>query len=785
MGKSQTEEKRFKEAYAKELAKALLENEQLEKNALKTPNTSLYTAKEIEQAYLALCYDDPQLKNDGLCRELASVLLGTFPDCQLPSGQFKSRKLGLSLGLSDRFVNGVLQTTNDTREHAKTSKSDDYQQDYLTPYDGEQFMESTSASKGYGELAVSSFLLGPLYCCRALRQDKHNDTGGATNTHTHTQIQAQIQQFLGSYNGRKSLESDSAFGKGRDDAATESFLQSMAQMTLPEGTVLDQGDIEEREKLSDQEIAPVQGNDNGAMKETFATEEDPDDFDYGDDRYVGTRPAQVHDVQAILDSFNAKKLSQSRFLTAKETIYRLESLLSELSYRRITLGCKTWNNWKLSKHLSSLTLEILQCLGDTKLNSLGMKFNNPLMALRDRAMDGLYGHDALESYLDLIRVLLKSDSVQVGEYAASNSMEDKELSPARSIGLSNLASACSSPDLIGNAKKKHTAKIRMMIMECLDELVDCVEFVRPKKSDTVQKDQPLPTWVRVSIALSQVMDFVTGVKSRSDCCGTDESSRNSLSTSDAQHILQSGLFREIILLFGYTTDSDVENCVKPATSTAKAVVREQLLRLILVLSSKSQILGKYAARVPELTNILYSNAFRQASILDAICWYSLLGTIVSANKGPQLRMKGTVSISGSELKMKCRTDFLKLCEMVTDTIKTATDNNSIVYDFLRLSNCFHQLPFLTDCWKEAVTSGGENQTVKTAISNVMKALPAFSARIELRADKELNDKKKESRRGVDSGTTSAIRKSCKLLLLSLEHEGTDNLSSARLSTKTD
>jgi len=778
MPKSQSKDKRFKEAYAKELAKALQANEQLEQNMLTTrPNTNAYTDKEIEDAYLALCYDDPQLNNDELCRELASVLLGAFPEYQLQSGKSESQKLSLSLGLSDRFVNGVLQTTNNSKEQTTTSKPDDSQADIFTPYNGEQFIESTSASIGYAELAVASFLLGPLYCCRALRKDKNNDAGGSTD--------AQIQRFLGSYNGRQSLDTVSAFGKGKDDAATESFLQTMAEITPPENTNLDQGDSsEEKKELSKQDIIPVQGNINIPIKEIFATEEDPDDFDYGDDRYVGSHPAQVHDVQGILDSFNAKKLSQSRFLTADERMHRLESLLSELSYRRITVGRKAWNNWKLSKHLSSLTLETLQCLGDAKLDSLGLKFNNPLMALRDRAMDGLYGHDALETYLELIRVLLKSDSAQVGEYAAKNTMKDKGLSPSRSIGLSSLASVCSSPDVMGNTKLKHAVKIRETIMECLDEFVDCIEFVRPKKSDNLQNDPSLPTWVRVSMALSQVMDFVTGVKSRSDCCGTDESFKDSLSTSDAQQILQSGLFREIILLFGYTEGSEVENCLKPRTATATVVVREQLSRLILVLSSKSQILGKYAARVPELTNILYSDSFRQASIVDAICWYSLLGTIVSTNKGPQLRMKGVVTISGSELKTKCRTDFLHFCETVIDAIKNDTASNSIVSDFLRLSSCFQQLPYLTDCWKETVSSGAGRQAIKTAISNIMKALPAFSVRNEVDGDKE--EKKKVSRSGVDFGTIAAVRKSCKSLLLSLDiEEGSANLPSTRLSSKTD
>jgi hypothetical protein len=770
MPELQLEDKR---SFSKELAEALLENEQREKDALSSPNVNVYDDNEIEHAYLDLCYDEPRLDNDALCRELASALLGVFPDCTLPSGEIKSKTP--ILGLSDRFVNGVLQTTTVAREQPKIIKSNSSQPDYTTPYSGEQFTSSTLASKGYAELAVSSFLLGPLYCCRALKADLKDEAIGETHI--------TIQKFLGSYNGRSSVDHDAgaAFGKGRDDA-TESFLRSMAEMTLPEDTVLDQSDTNEEKKEScKQEIIPVEDNSHDPMREIFAAEEDPDDFEYGDDRYDDHSPAKAHDAafQAILDSFDVHKLCQLKLLTTEEIVFRLESLLSELSYRRITLGCKVWKDWKISENLSSLTLEILQCLGDSNLDHLGMKFNNPLMALRDRAMDSMHGHDALESYLGLIRVLLKSDSSQVGECAAKNTMDDRGLSPARAIGLSSLAGVCSCPDLLGNAKKKQIAKIKEMIMECIDELVDCVEFVRPKKNDENQTHSALPTWVRVSIALSGIMDFLTGVKSRTDCSRTDECSGNVLSTSDAQSILQSGLFREIILLFTHTDESEENNSSKQATTTAKAVVREQTLRMILVLSSKSQILGKYAARVPELTNILYSDTFRHGSIVDVISWYALLGGIMSSNKGPQLRMKGVLILSGSELKVRCRTDFLQLCEMAVDTIKTGITNDSSLQDLLRLSNSFQLIPYLAECWKEAVAS----QAVKNAILNVMKNLPAFRARNEPGADEVLDDKKKESR--IDSSTIAAVRKSCKSLVLLLEDEGNKNLQSARLSSKTD
>jgi len=775
MTKFQPEDKR---SFSKELAKALLENEQREKDALSSPNVNVYNDNEIEDAYLALCYDEPRLENDALCRELASALLGVFPDCALPSGKTKSKTP--ILGLSDRFVNGVLQITTVAREQPKIIKSDSSQPDYSTPYNGEQFTSSTLASKGYAELAVSSFLLGPLYCCRSLKTDQKDEAIGAKHR--------PIQKFLGSYNGRSSVDHDAgaAFGKGRDDA-TESFLRSMAEMTLPEDVVLDQSDTnEEKKESSKQEIIPVEDNSNDPMREIFAADEDPDDFDYGDDRYDDHSPAKVHDAafQAILDSFDVHKLCQCKLLTAEEIVFRLESLLSELSYRRITLGCKAWKDWKVSEHLSSLTLEILQCLGYSNLDHLGMKFNNPLMALRDRAMDSMHGHDALESYLGLIRVLLKSDSSQVGKCAAKNTVDDKGLSPARAIGLSSLAGLCSCPDLMGNTKKKHIAKIREMIMECLYELVDCVEFVRPKKNDAIHTQPALPTWVRVSIALSRVIDFLTGVKSRTDCSRTDEFPGNYLSTSDAQNILQSGLFREIILLFTFTEETEEDNSSKQATTTAKAVVREQTLRMILVLSSKSQILGKYAARVPELTNILYSDTFRQGGIVDVISWYALLGGIASSNKGPQLRMKGVLILSGSELKVRCRTDFLQLCEMAVDTIKKGIANDSSLQDFLRLSNSFQLIPYLAECWKEAVASQGGSEAVKNGISNVMKNLPAFRARNEPGTDEVLDDnKKKESR--IDSGTIAAVRKSCKSLVLLLEHEGNKNLQSARLSSKTD
>ncbi|GFH48908.1 hypothetical protein CTEN210_05384 [Chaetoceros tenuissimus] len=770
MSSDKSSEKRFKEAYAKQLAEALLKKEKQEKEALHNPN-SRYTPDEIEASYLALCYDDPMLKEDGICRDISACLLGNFPNCNVPNAKPK-----LQLGLSDRFINGVLHTTANIKDNVVNTKPDSSanQVDKMNEegelpkeYHDEHLVSMNSASKGYAELAFSCFVLGPLYACKTLRENK-----GVLKCKN-------VQKFLGTYKGiSQQSEVGSTFGQDKQ-VTTDLFLRSMADMNMSHDDIANAED-EKKEALDKHSTAQNNASDDDdSMKEIFAEESDPDDFDYGDDRYSNGAAQNVQSALDIIDSFDVKKLSQHSMLTLDEMKTKIESLLSNLSYHRITMGCKSWNDWNASIYLSELTIELLKCLGNEDLDSLGMKFHQSLTALRMRSIDGTFGHDSLDRYLDLIQILLKSKSQDVGEYASMNNKEGHALSPSRLVGLSSLAALCSCQDILGLTKKKYREKVRGTIRSCMDELVDCIDFVRPKKKSIKQIDQEeySPSWLRVTMGVTQILEFYVGVKSSSDCGVQGETV---LTPTDYQNILQSGLYRDLILLYSLTNDFNRDGKIQNADVSAQSIVREQLLRLILVLSSQSKILGKYGSRVPELTNIIYSDKFREDNVSDSICWYILLVNVLSESGVPMLRMKKAVTLSCDEMKRLSKTQFLSLCAQTKDALKGNNTQMSATYDFVRITNLVNEIPLFAEYWKSIMFTDNE---VKVAVKEVMTNIPTNTV-AESKSGSN-NDDKEKNERGLDPKIIASLRKGCKSLLLMSENQGSSMNQFTRVSSKTD
>ena len=330
-------------------------------------------------------------------------------------------------------------------------------------------------------------------------------------------------------------------------------------------------------------------------------------------------------------------------------------------------------------------------------------------------------------------------------------------------------------------------------MECLDALVDSVEFVRPKKKEiNALTFSSLPVWVRPAIALSQIGIIITGVKSGSDFSAVEDSAlATPISNSEAQSILQSGFFREIILLYAQTLSQDDISDSQESENAAN-VARRLILRLLLVLSAQSHILAKYVSRVPELTNILYSESFRAQNTIDTILWYSLLSKMKTSGKG-QLIMKGAVSMSSKDLKEKCASIFLKLCERCTHALTDDTNNVRVLFDFICLSNCLCQIPFIADCWIEVISGMGVEKEAKDALKMVMKSLSKLKSPVipddheKSGKDDKKDGKPRASYEGIDINMKASLRKGCKSLLLDLESMG-DSKSpriSTRISSKTD
>ena len=179
------------------------------------------------------------------------------------------------------------------------------------------------------------------------------------------------------------------------------------------------------------------------------------------------------------------------------------------------------------------------------LSSLYMK---PLMVLRDRAIDErLYSHynrttsttknSMLGDYTNLLHILLQSNQTIVGSFASQNIIlndidtknnggggggyNDCNLSPSRSIGLSSFAALCTSMmDMFQSSSSSSSSStcmssltkqnlyrnVRVALLENVDELIDCIEFMRPKvkktgtfsttSTSTSTSSTTIPTWVQ-------------------------------------------------------------------------------------------------------------------------------------------------------------------------------------------------------------------------------------------------------------------------------------------------
>lgn len=190
----------------------------------------------------------------------------------------------------------------------------------------------------------------------------------------------------------------------------------------------------------------------------------------------------------------------------------------------------------------------------------------------------------------------------------------------------------------------------------------------------------------------------------------------------------------------------------PVMVTARDVVREQLLRVIVVMSAQSlSILGNYAARVPELTVVLYEDGFLDANVVDATLWFALLSSVSTTSSSSTIRSRNglnmktkmvSMTLTKGELNNRCVRGTLDLCERcvralpattnplaeeecatTTATTTTTTHYSADVLDFIRFTNCCANIPILSEAWMSSISSSMHDlEKVRESIAHVMKSL---------------------------------------------------------------
>jgi hypothetical protein len=410
-------------------------------------------------------------------------------------------------------------------------------------------------------------------------------------------------------------------------------------------------------------------HDDDSMAEVFAEDSDPDDYEYDScsNPYSGLSDVEQtivdHDDNINDLMFNPLKLSET--IEANRTVEgarrSIHYLLSNLSYSTLALGSissRTWSELGMSETLADLSLILLldtvnwsrSDTGNSLLHSVhhdtSALWNRPLYILRDRALDKKHGHDALPSYLQLLLAFLShKETKSLLSSSVDKPLTDNCLPPVMSVGISSLAALCSSNEMISVSSGLMLTtsawsvcpreEVKKTIMSSLYYLAKIVECVTPRKSKFIKNGDANHTrddmaqensqWMRVIICIIQIIEYLTNLQARFDFQPLFEGGGNrqpTLSLSEAKAVSDSGLFREMLLLYTSTrTEKETMNTEQPI---ATDVVRMQLLRTIFMLSIHSlDVLGQFAVRIPDFVNEIHSSEFMSNNLVDGILWASL------------------------------------------------------------------------------------------------------------------------------------------------------------------
>ena len=546
-----------------------------------------------------------------------------------------------------------------------------------------------------------------------------------------------------------------------------------------------------------QRIPPSDGPaaDTNSLEEIFAEESDPDDFEYESNHDPAAELAAA--VLYIEESFDPHHLSQRNTqMNWDGARDRLTALVDELAYNRLLhLSKSRWKALDASETLIELTRTLLDAdiandpgssssrptviktetllrrpthlPPSASLSALTAQWSKPLAALRDRALDETYCHDVLEAYIDFVKSLLNAPASRPC-CVASNS----KANPCKVVGLASLSSLCGYDGVLRTKSGLARHKVRESVIDSVDGIIDIVEGIRqpictpsPIHTGNESPGRDLPSayiadddakdsnatkkvdakddveWIRGVVGLLPVLQFLTNTQ-LSDYDRLDWSDASAtLSQQEAQSLLNTGLFRELILLQAAAASDQKDGAV--------AATRNRLLRAVFVLSAQSvSVLGKYATRVPELASKIHSTDFMETNLVDATLWAALSSSLQSPTQS-NLRLRGVGALpSIDKLNGDCLRGFTTLCERVDDALKSMISNakdrkgdnaedsghreiEDAPYQFVEFTNCIANLPAVSGSWVNATSSidGGTEKALERleAVRKTLALIPIKKA----------------------------------------------------------
>jgi hypothetical protein len=820
------DEKHFLRMYSKALAEALRtkeEEEAAEREELKLQqsnrNKSSSTASDdskIQSAYRELCHDDPIVTGgDRVCRQLAEVLTPNYKSTATRSTKTDNdnRKLALSSLLVEGLLQAVARAGSKATSSTKQSNNaeDNSQPNQQQPLEESMIGSSSiTSSEGYAQLAFAIFLEGPYRC---IQQDNLDVT---------SQFLGSFQPPPKS-NSAASHEGLSAEEKSRlVEEATAKIVNGIEKMSMEEENRNEatKHDRDDDASSSSSEFFlhnrnnnnQAHGDDNGSMEEIWAEDSDPDDYEYESSYNPYNAESNTNNSEEYDDIdgdyFNPTQLSKQHpsnqtWEGARKSIYYLLSSFSYGNMALNTLSSRVWSDLGMSESMADLAFTLL--LANTNnshdktsllwqdkqsteedRNDITTLWDRPLFALRDRAMDNNRGHDALPLYLQLLCAFLSHSEEDVMSILSSPSKDTNntnDLPPLTAVGLSSFATLCSSKEMTCSSSSKLCGtsiesicprdEVKNAIFNSIDTLARIIECVRPKKSvfgggniGAASEDNSTTAWVRTAVCMIPMVEYLLNIKARFDFQTVFEgggSRSTALSNSDANALLDSGLFRELLSLYTCTqNETDASN-----------VVRLQLLRTIFALSVQSpEVLGRYAIRVPDLVKEVHASNFMDGNLVDGILWTALGSSLLeSKSEAPKPRLKlrtnaklNLPSADTSTLTERCNIGFEKLCkscnsalisykEIVDKEDQSEDDENETrqlketLGSIVKFSNYLSNCPYGIKIWLDSLNySEDAHQKAKAAIAGLrstLARLPSYTVEAEDEAGIRGSDHKKD------------------------------------------
>jgi hypothetical protein len=631
--------------------------------------------------------------------------------------------------LSERLVEGVRQATCRTVTNGPTGASTKEEEE--EDNDGELVWRTrgVATAAGYATLAFTCFVKIPLHCCQSSEM-------------------AVLKDRLGSYRGPKRRQKDNAGSDSRE--AERSFDDERVNEVAQGLSAMGQHD-------SDDSSNDKKSDELSLEEEVWAAESDPSDFEY-ESSYD---PQQAFkELEQWTEAFDPVALSKPPPSTDWDNLRQgVANLLSELSYSKLApLSKQQWNSLRVSNLLSQLTLTLLiqpenasAALLDDELQQLGIQ---PLFVMRDRVASH---SGALGEYLTLVQTLVAVD--------AAAPIPSTSLAPATVVGLGALSALChvSHHGINSDAPQR----MRQCVLETSEDLAHVMEKLRSDSST-----------IHVMWTLLSLLDRLTNV--RPD--GTLWES-SSLTNEDAQLLLQSGMFRELILLI-----------------KEESAARTQLLRSLQIMCVQSpSLLGKYAWRVPDLAKIVQTNEFAQEHVVDGLVW-NLLGTSL-AGGAVRLGLKNMPVVTVDLCRARSMNSFERLCQdaektmNVVQLLRTGNDAEDDgwkepIQELSRFSNYLVSCPSLAVLWRNAASMDDVTmKRVNSAVGSLRNVLSSLARIPESPVGKMKTDKSADNDKAGDplerpkaygEHEEACIRKAIKIVSVSWQppsRQGREMLSS--------